>query len=32
VRETVYANGTRLVRFGAGGLAFTVNGRGVVTP
>ena len=32
VRENVYANGTRLVRFGAGGLAFRVSGRGVVTP
>jgi hypothetical protein len=32
VRENVYANGTRLVRFGANGLAFSVNGRGVVTP
>jgi hypothetical protein len=40
VRETVYANGTQLRRFReepivpgrAGGLAFQVNGRGVVTP
>jgi hypothetical protein len=32
VRETVYANGTRLVRYGAGGLNFKVNGRGIVTP
>ena len=32
VRETVYANGTRLVRFGASGLSFTVSGRGIVTP
>lgn len=32
VRETVYANGTRLVRYGAGGLTFNVNGRGTVTP
>jgi hypothetical protein len=32
VRETVHANGTRLVRFGASGLTFRVNGRGIVTP
>jgi hypothetical protein len=32
VHETVYANGTRLVRVEAKGLAFKVNGRGVVTP
>src|SRR5262249_9501532 len=32
VKETVFANGTRLVRFGPQGLAFVVNGRGVVTP
>jgi hypothetical protein len=38
VRETVYANGTRLTRFvvgeagRAGGLAFTIDRNGVVTP
>lgn len=32
VRETVFANGTRLARYGAGGLTFSVNGRGIVTP
>lgn len=38
VRETVFANGTRLTRFvagqaeRAGGLAFTIDRQGVVTP
>jgi hypothetical protein len=38
VRETVYANGTRLTRFvageagQAGGLAFTIDANGLVTP
>jgi hypothetical protein len=32
IRSTVYASGTRLVRVEAKGLAFKVNGRGVVTP
>jgi hypothetical protein len=38
VQETVYANGTRLTRFvageagQAGGLAFTIDTNGLVTP